>query len=93
MPFSLSVFGEMYDAVYVVESDDSGTKSQLSYQASGKDLDEYSEERAGLVDLLNDGKCKLQGQPLVVQIDFKVLEQAENASAKQPFPRKSRPST
>jgi hypothetical protein len=58
----------------------------------GKDLDEYIEERAGLVDLLNDSKWTLEGQPLGIHVDFKAIEQAEQASPKEPFPRKLRSS-
>ena len=88
-----SVFGEMYDPVYVMETDDTRTKKQLAVQINGKDLDEYIEERAGLVDLLNDSKWTLEGQSLGIQVDFSLVEQTELASPKEPFPRKPRPSS
>lgn len=88
-----SVFGEMYDPVHVVETDETRTKHQLAVRISGKDLDEYIEERAGLVDLVNDSKWSLGGRSLGIQVDFPLVEQAEQASPKEPFPRKPRPSS
>jgi hypothetical protein len=88
-----SVFGEMCEAVHVVETDETRHKSQLAVLLRGKDLDEYIEERAGLVDLLNDSKWTLEGQPLGIQVDFEAVEQAEQANAKEPFPRKPRASS
>ena len=86
-----SVFGAMYDSVHVAETDETRKKQQLAVQITGKDLDDYVEERAGLVDLLNDSKWTLKGQPIGIQVDFNVIAQAELASAKEPFPRKLRP--
>ena len=88
-----SVFGEMYDPVHVVETDETRKRRQLAVKISGEDLDEYIEERAGLLDLLYDSNWTLQGQPLGIQVDFNSVEQAELASAKEPFPRKVRPSS
>ena len=88
-----SVFGTMYDSVHVVETDETRKKKQLAVQIDGKALDEYVEERAGLVDLLNDSKWSLQGQPLGIQVDFNAVQQGELASAKEPFPRKPRDSS
>lgn len=87
-----SVFGEMYDYVHVVETDDTGTKCQLAVRINGKDLDDYIDERAGLVDLVNDSKWTLEGRSLGIQVDFQLIEQAEQANPKEPFPRKPRPS-
>jgi hypothetical protein len=85
-----SVFGEMCDHVYVVETDDTGTKCQFAVKISSKDLDEYIEERAGLVDLVNDSNWTLEGQSLSIGIDFQQVQKAEQTSAKSPFPRKPR---
>lgn len=85
-----SVFGAMHDPVHVVESDETRSKQQLVGQFAGKDLDDYAEEQAGLLDLLNDSKWFLQGQPLGIHVDFSAVEQAELASAQEPFPRRVR---
>jgi hypothetical protein len=61
-----SVFGKLYDHMHVVETDGS-RRQQLAVQIGGKDLDMYIEERAGVVDLLNDSKWSLQGQPLDIK--------------------------
>lgn len=88
-----SIFGEMYDAVSVFETDETRRRYQLAVRISGKDLDGYIDEQVGLLDLLNDSTWTLEGQPLGIQVDFKAVEQAEQASAKAPFPRKPRPSS
>ena len=85
-----SVFGAMYNLVDVVETDETQQRYQLAVRICGKHLDEYIEERAGLLDLMNDSKWTLEGQPLGIQADFNAVEQAERASAREPFPRKSR---
>jgi hypothetical protein len=66
------------------------TKQQLAGQFAGKDLDDYAEEKAGLLDLLHDSKWFLQGQPLAIEVDFHAVEQAELTSAQEPFPRRTR---
>lgn len=88
-----ALFGKMHDAVHVVETDETRTKSQLAVRIIGADLDEYIEERAGLLDLLNDSQWTLEGKPLGIQVDFKAVDQAELASPKEPFPKKPRPSS
>lgn len=88
-----SVFGTMYDPVHVIETDESRKKQQLAVEITGKDLDSYTEEQAGLLDLMNDAKWKLEGQTIGIQVDFEAVEQAELTSAKVPFPRKTRESS
>ena len=90
---SRSVFGRMYDPVHVVETDDTRKKQQLAGQITGNDLDEYILKRAGLLDLLNDSNWTMMGQPLTIQVDFKAVEEIEQASPNLPFPRKQRPSS
>ena len=87
-----SIFGAMYDPFHLVETDEARIRQQLAVQISGEELDEYIEERAGLVDLLNDSKWTLEGQPIGIQFDFNTLNRVEMENAKEPFPRKHRDS-
>jgi hypothetical protein len=84
------VFEEMYETVYVTETDP--TKSQqLSVGIRGEDLDAYSNEQAGLFDLLNDSKWTLRGNSIQFKVDFDALRRFEDSSAADPFPRRERP--
>jgi hypothetical protein len=86
-----SVFGDMFESVLVVETDDTGAPCQLTGELTGRDLDEYADEKVGLIDLINDAKWWLNGQRLGIQVDFAALTQAENSQAAAPLPRKPRP--
>ena len=83
-----SVFGAMCDHVHVVELDEMRTKYQLTVKISGKELDEYIDERAGLIDLVHESKWTLEGQSLGVEFNFQQVENTEQTIARSPFPRK-----
>jgi hypothetical protein len=85
-----SVFGDMFESVFVVETDDTGAPCQLAGELTGRDLDEYADEKAGLIDLINDAKWWLNRQRLGIQVGFAALTQAENSQAAAPLPRKPR---
>jgi hypothetical protein len=61
-----------------------------SPQRLREDLDEYADEKAGLIDLINEAKWWLNRQRLGIQVNFAALTQVENSQAAAPLPRKPR---
>ena len=62
----------------------------ISVRATGKDLEDYSKEEAGLFDLLNDSKIFVNGQKIDVTVDFDKLDQFEYLNLERRFPCKQR---
>lgn len=86
-----SVFGKMFDAFRVETTDEPPGTPRLAVVIRGEELDAYAEERAGLVDLMNDSAWFLDGKRLGLAVDFAAVAAAEGASPDEPFPRKTRP--
>lgn len=84
-----TVFGPMFSAVAVAEGH-ANDVPRLEGAWKGEELDQYIEERAGLLDLMHDARWTLEGRPLSLQVDFKNVETLEMASPSAPFPRKTR---
>ncbi|MFA9480052.1 hypothetical protein ACERK3_17390 [Phycisphaerales bacterium AB-hyl4] len=85
-----AVFRNLFDTFVVVETNDEDVPCQLIGEFPGVLLDEYADEKAGLVDLLNDGKWWLDREPLGIEVDFDAVKQVEHSQAARPFPRKPR---
>lgn len=85
-----AIFGDLFDPVVITETNDDGAPCQLVGEFAGGLLNEYADEKAGLVDLLNDGKWWLDRKPLGIEVDFDVIKQVEHSQVARPFPRKPR---
>jgi hypothetical protein len=85
-----SVFGEMFGSFDVVTGSVISSPPSLVVRTSGDELDAYINERAGLVDLLNDSSWFVNGQRIEFQVDFTTVAADEAASPDEPFPRKHR---
>lgn len=85
-----TVFGsdfERYVARTVLESG----QPRLTVILAGKLLQEYVEELAGLHDLLHESDVRLDGNKVVISVDFEQLSELEKQSLDRRFPRKPRP--
>ncbi len=71
----------------IEEADEQG-RTQLSATLQGSLLDEYAEEKAGIVDLLNDSAFAIAGAEIDIKVDFDRLKQTEIESLGPQFPRK-----
>ena len=85
-----SVFGEDFDH-YVVRTISESGQSRLSTVLPGELLGQYIEERAGLYDLLHEAHVRLNGNRVIINVDFDKVTEAERVSLDAPFPRKNRP--
>ena len=85
-----TLFAGMYDNVIVIETDPERTEERICGRCAGADLDQWIDEKSGLVDILSDSKWSIGGQPLSVAVDFEKLDQAELESPDMPFPRRGR---
>lgn len=85
-----SLFSQMYSHVHVIETDQQRVATRICGRFAGIDLDGWTGEKAGNVDLLNDSKWSIKGNPLGVEVDFEQLQQAELESPDMPFPRRHR---
>jgi hypothetical protein len=85
-----SVFGADFDR-YAVRRLSEKDQPRLMTVHSGKLLDEYIQERAGLLDLLHEADVRLDGKKIVFSVDFEKLAAAERQSLDRSFPRKNRP--
>jgi hypothetical protein len=86
-----TIFGKMYRSFAVFESEEP-TTTRLSAELSGDLLDEYIDERAGLVDFLSEGLFKIGGAAVSIEIDKHALETAEDRTLGEFYPRRGRPS-
>jgi hypothetical protein len=82
----------MFDPIRVAELNDEGQACQLQAEFSTAELVNYADEQAGLLDLINDAVWWMEGEPIDVRVDFEAVKSAEDATAQQPHPRKTRPS-
>jgi len=85
-----SVFGTDFDH-YVIRMVSESAQHRLTTVLPGKLLGEYIEERAGLYDLLHEADVHLDGNKVVITVDFDKLEEKERGSLDRVFPRKERP--
>ncbi|MBN3003739.1 hypothetical protein JW897_08335 [Chromobacterium alkanivorans] len=84
---AFTIFEDLFERFSVVEVDKSENLSGLAIIISGNLLRLYCEEKAGLVDLINDSVSFCEGKKIAVEIDFKKLENFEDHSLNEPFPR------
>lgn len=83
-----SIFSNMYDTFLVEENDEVSKDTRISAIFQGQLLDEYIDEKAGLVDLLHNSAFFLAGNRIGIGVNFDNLEQLELESIQDPFPRK-----
>ncbi|HET8888576.1 MAG TPA: hypothetical protein VFQ41_06705 [Candidatus Angelobacter sp.] len=85
-----TVFGSNFER-YVVRTILESGQSRLTVILAGKLLQQYVEEQAGLYDLLHESDVRLDGNRVVISIDFEMLSELEKKHLDRRFPRKSRP--
>jgi hypothetical protein len=85
-----SVFGLDFDHFVVRTVLESG-QSRLTVTLAGKLLEQYIEEHAGLYDLLHEADVQLEGNKIVISVDFDKVAENERKSLDRLFPRKPRP--
>ena len=85
-----NLFGGLFEQYHVRERDKASGTTQMIGAFSGTGLDDYADERAGLVDLLAEGRFTLHGGPLRIEIDFQALAAAEDLSLNGRLPRRER---
>lgn len=86
-----TVFGTAFNTFVVAEKVDDPPGEQIVVTCTGSDLDDYIEERAGLIDLLNDSSWSLKGSRIEAEVDFEALAAHELTQPSDPLPRKPRP--
>lgn len=86
-----SIYGDLFD-LYVVREAVPEQPANLTVSLTGAPLDEYADERAGLVDLLSEAHIRLAGERVLIEIDSAALEKAEDESVlPESFPRRGKP--
>jgi hypothetical protein len=83
-----AIFGSLSLRYAVHAQTDSGI---LNVLLDGQLLQEYAEEKAGLLDLLHEAVVTLAGHAVSIKVDFDAVETAESQHLGQHFPRKRRP--
>ncbi|HYD37439.1 MAG TPA: hypothetical protein VEA60_07485, partial [Allosphingosinicella sp.] len=83
------VFGSLFETFAVRAMD--GEQVALALALAGAALDDYAEERAGLIDLIREARILHDDQPLSLVVDEAALEAAEDATLGRRFPRRGRP--
>ncbi|MEN5229748.1 hypothetical protein [Brevundimonas naejangsanensis] len=86
---SQAVYGTMFDLFVVVSPEDDPVGLSVALHRS--DLEDYSAERAGLIDLLQEAKIEDRNGPMRIAIDAASLEAHEDQGLGMRFPRRGRP--
>lgn len=84
-----AVYGTMFDKFLVETADEPAGTPRLAVLTTGAELDAYADERAGLLDLVNDSAWFLAGKRFGFEVNFQSVAAAEAASPNEPFPRKN----
>ncbi|MEF8700928.1 MAG: hypothetical protein V5B32_12170 [Candidatus Accumulibacter sp. UW26] len=82
-----TIFQNLFSSYRTIEVVGENNASRLEVVSGAGLLKDYCDEKAGLVDLLNDSAFFEAGRPILIQIDFAALSDAENSSLNEPFPR------
>lgn len=85
-----TIFKNLFSEYIVREQDSDSKLSRLTVITGEILLNDYCEEAAGLVDLLNSSKFFDGKSPFSVGVDFAALHDIEMASLDEPFPRYKR---
>jgi hypothetical protein len=85
-----TIFQNLFSSYRTIEVGHDGKSSRLAVVSGASLLKDYCDEKAGLVDLLNDSVFFECGKPISIQIDFAALDNAERTSLNEPFPRYTR---
>ena len=85
-----SVFGPDFERFVVRTVLESG-QPRLMLTLAGKLLGQYIDERAGLYDLIHEADVRLEGNKIVISVDFDNVSELERKSLDRQFPRKARP--
>lgn len=83
------LFNFYYES-YIIQETKEELKSSLTINVSGKSLKEYNQEKAGLVDLINDSEISANGNRIQIVVDFNKLSDIEYSGTERRFPRKQR---
>lgn len=84
-----SVFAQMADTYVVAESQEDG-KEQVVLGFKRELLHEYGEQRAGLIDLIHEATIRINGNRVIISVDFEGLSKQERESFGETFPRRDR---
>lgn len=79
-----SIFSDLF-AFFEVGHD---KRPALTVRLKGSSLDEYAEESAGLLDLLNEAEVQIEGSPINIKVDFERAKSEEIRSLGERFPRR-----
>jgi hypothetical protein len=83
-----SVFGPFGQSILVAEADETAERHRLLATVPSELLDDYANEKAGLIDLLKGGKFQLGPDRVEVLIDEEALAELEDRSLGRPFVRR-----
>jgi len=84
-----SVFAQMADT-YVVDEIREDGKEQVVVGFKGDLLRDYRAQCAGLLDLLHDATIRVNGNRVIISVDFEGLSKQERESLGEIFPRRDR---
>jgi hypothetical protein len=85
---SQTIFGSIFSRYGVHAQTESGS---LNVVLDRQILQEYADEKAGLLDLLHEAAVTLAGHAVSTTVDFDAVQTAESQHLGQHFPRKHRP--
>lgn len=83
-----SVFGPFGESIVVAETDETAEGHRLLAAVPNELLDDYANEKAGIIDLLKGGKFQLGPDRIGVLIDDNALAELEDRSLGRPFVRR-----
>lgn len=82
-----SVFAQLADTYVVAESQEYG-KEQVVVGFKRDLLHEYGEQRAGLLDLIHEATIRVNGNRVIISVDFEEVAKQERESLGETFPRR-----
>lgn len=82
-----TIFQNLFSSYRTIEVGHDGQASRLALVSGVGLLKDYCDEKAGLIDLLNNSVFFEDGRPISIQVDFAALDDAERTSLNEPFPR------
>lgn len=84
-----SVFAQMADTYVVAENQEDG-KEQVVVGLKRDLLHDYGEQRAGLLDLIHEATIRVNGNRVIISVDFEEVSKRERKSLGETFPRRDR---
>jgi len=85
-----SVFAQMADTYVVAESRREEGKEQVVVGFKRDLLHEYGEQSAGLLDLIHEATIRVNGNRVIISVDFEEVSKQERESLGETFPRQDR---